>query len=637
MAKIKSIIKKKYTGKVYDLTVKDLHAYNVEGLSVHNSAVSSLCLYVLGITGLDPLKYDLIFERFLNPERISPPDVDVDFDYDRRDEVFDYIVHKYGEEYCCQIGTYNKLKARAAIRGTAKALDIGNDWETYQEKLKKHPDAKIEMTKYSLNLADIISKQIPFKPTMTIELALKSSEEFRDSMKQYPKLLDCGKRIEKTLSSAGVHPAGILICKDKVIERVPLRESKGVIASQFDGPEVEKLGLLKFDLLALKTLTVIDKTLKMIKLRHGKDINIDTLEPDDKEVFKILNGKDEKKDTLGIFQFEAGGMSRLLEAVRIDRFEDMIVACALYRPGPLGAGMHDMYCNYKHGRSEITCLHPKMKEILKDTYSIMIYQEDIMKVSRVLAGFTGGQSDSLRKAVGKKDVNLLQEMKKLFVDGCVKNDIDLEVAQKIFAQIEYFGDYGFNKSHSAAYAFIAYQTCWLKCYYPTEFMCNLLTSEINNNDKNEKLNMYIRAAEKMGLNCSNFDVNTSELEFKIGKITFKNNEQRDGFIKPLTMLKGVGSKAVESIVKNQPFKNLEDFMARVDARVVNSRVFETLVKAGCMNSWGLPQSVLLSTYPEIKKSLEKDKKDQQKQQKEIEKFGGSSLMDEFGFTEKINI
>jgi len=611
-----------------------------EGIRIgvgRGSAVSSLCLYVLGITGLDPLKYDLIFERFLNPERISPPDVDVDFDYDRRDEVFNYIVRKYGEEYCCQIGTYNKLKARAAIRGTAKALDIGNDWEDYQEKLKKDPDTKEEMTKNSLNMADAISKQIPFKPTMTIELALKSSSDFRDSMRQFPKLLDCSRRIEKTLASAGVHPAGILICKDKVIERVPLRESKGVIASQFDGPEVEKLGLLKFDLLALKTLTVIDKTVKMIKLRYNRDINVDTLDPVDKEVFKILNGRDPTKDTLGIFQFEADGMSRLLEAVRVDRFEDMIVACALYRPGPLGAGMHDMYCNYKHGRKKVEYLHPLMGEALKETYGIMVYQENIMRVSQKMAGFTGGQADTLRKAVGKKDKDLLAQTKKQFVDGCVKNDIKEEIAIKVFAQIEYFGDYGFNKSHSAAYAFIAYQTAWLKCYYPIEFMCNLLTSEINNNDKNEKLNMYIHAAERMGITCSHFDVNNSELEFKIGKLTFKNGQQREGLIKPLTMLKGVGSKAVESIVKNQPFKDLEDFMARTDARVVNCRVFETMVKSGCMGSWGVPQAIMLTKYPEIKKSMEKDKKIKQKQEKEMEKFGGLSLMDEFGATERITI
>jgi len=305
------------------------------------SAVSSLALYVMGVTKLDPLKYDLIFERFLNPDRISPPDVDVDFDYNRREEIYNYIVEKYGADYCCQIGTYNTFKAKAAIRNTAKALDVGKDWEIYQDKKKKNPNAKIEMTKNSLNIADAISKSIPLKFN-TIQEAMKKADQFRSYMHKYPQLLECVQRVEGTISSAGVHPAGIIVCKDPVIQHVPLRNAKGVICSQYDKDEVEHIGLLKFDLLAIKTLTVVEKTLQLIKKRYNKDIDIDLLEPNDKEVFKILNGEHPSKDNRGIFQFESPGISSLLATIHVDNFGDMIVANALYRPGPMGAGVNDM-------------------------------------------------------------------------------------------------------------------------------------------------------------------------------------------------------------------------------------------------------------------------------------------------------
>jgi DNA polymerase-3 subunit alpha len=292
-----------------------------------------------------------------------------------------------------------------------------------------------------------ISKLIPFKAGTTLEDVMKSNKDFAAVMKKYPKLLECARHIEGTLSAGGVHPAGIIVCKDPVIERIPLRNAKGVICSQFVGPEVETLGLLKFDLLALKTLTVIDKSLKMIKERHNKDIDIDKLDPVDKEVFKIFNGTDEFRDTKGVFQFEADGISKLLMAIRVDRFEDLIIANALYRPGPLGAGVHEMYCNYKHGVEEIKYLHPKMGEVLNETYGIMIFQENIMKIATHLAGFSRGKADTLRKVVGKKKPELIKKEKldDLFIEGCAKNGIDKEIAKKIFEQICYFAGYGFNK------------------------------------------------------------------------------------------------------------------------------------------------------------------------------------------------
>jgi len=413
------------------------------------SAVSSLCLYVLGITKLDPLKYDLIFERFLNLDRISPPDVDLDFDYYKRDQIYEYLAQKYGTDHCAKIGTYNSYKARAAIRFTAKALDIANDWEFYQEQKKKHPNAKIEMTKRSLDLADEISKKIPLK-AKTIEEALKEVSELRGYQQKYPLLFQSAFYIEGVLASAGVHPAGIMACKDAVIDHVPLRISHGVVSSQYDMAEVEELGLLKFDILALKTLTVIDKTVKMIKERYpdspeAQKLDVDSLEPNDKKVFAVLNNENPHIDTRGVFQLEGYGMSQLLKNIHVDSFEDIVVANALFRPGPLLGNVHNMYCDYKHGRKKIEYLHPKMGKALKNTYGMMIYQENIMKVAVEVAGFTNGESDVLRYAVGKKKEHLMKTQKELFIKGCVKNGVDTETAEKIFKQIDYFSGYGFNR------------------------------------------------------------------------------------------------------------------------------------------------------------------------------------------------
>ncbi|MFA5313833.1 MAG: DNA polymerase III subunit alpha [Methanomassiliicoccales archaeon] len=588
------------------------------------SAVSSLALYVLGVTKLDPLKYGLIFERFLNPDRISPPDVDVDFDYFRRDEIFDYIIRKYGADRCAKIGTYNSFKARAVIRYTAKALDIGNDWERMQNAKKRDPNAHIESTKFSLQKADELAKLIPEKPGTTLADAVRQEEAFRSAMKQYPKLMESALAIEGTLSSSGVHPAGIVVCKNPIVEHVPLRVNKGVTCCQLDGPEVEELGLLKFDLLALKTLTVVDKTIKMVKLRHGIDIDIDNIEPNDQNVFKIFNGTDPKRDTRGIFQFEGYGISKLLREIRVDSFEDLIVANALYRPGPLGAGVHHLYCDYKHGRKEIQYLHPKMGDALQDTYGMMVFQENIMRVAQVLAGFSASQADTLRYAIGKKKGDLIKKMHALFVDGCAKNDINEEIAEKILEQINYFSGYGFNKSHSAAYAFLAYQMGYLKVYYPIEFMCNLLSGEINNNDKDERLDSYMKEATRMGIKIYRYHINRSGLEFTIDKTT-----SGEVIRMPLTGLKGVGSKAVECIVKHQPYKDMRDFISKVDATSVNSRVFATLVQSGCMDeAWRASHNNLIEQYEVAKEDVKKAKKNKKDQIEYLSKFGEGSLFDE---------
>jgi DNA polymerase-3 subunit alpha len=604
------------------------------------SAAGSLILYILGITKVDPVKYNLLFERFLNPERVSPPDVDVDFDYYRRNEIYDYIYRKYGQDHCCKIGTYNSLQSKAVVRYCAKALDIGNDWKIYERRKKQNPHEKIEMTKNSLKMADIISKKIPVSQVVdtSIEAQLRDNHDFRNTIAKYPKLMRSVRNLEGVLSSSGVHPAGIVICKDRIDKYIPLRENKKQICSQFDGPEVEDLGLLKFDLLALKTLTIVEETLTLVKERHGVDIEIDNLEPDDKKVFDMLNGDIDGMDNRGVFQFESDGMSKLLKVIHVDSFEDMVVANALYRPGPLGAKVPELYADYKHGRKPIKPLHPKMGEILKDTYGLMCYQENFMKVAQELAGFTKGQSDTLRKAVGKKKMELLKAQKDLFVDGCVNNGIASQIAAKIFEQIEYFGGYGFNRSHSVSYAFLAYQCCYLKIYYPIEFMTALLSSEIDNNDKNIRLQSYIAQAQGIGIVVGRTNVNKSGAKFRIESRVTKNGSKMDFIRSPITMVDGVGLKACESIAENQPFNNLEDFLRRIDCSKVNSKVYTALVHAGGMDVWRDPdgevgvddhRSFLTSRYDVVKKNVMKDKNEIKKQKKYKDQYGGASIFDSF--------
>ncbi len=768
MAKIKSITTRSYKGKVHDLTVKGIHAYNIEGLSVHNSGGGSLCLYVLGIVKIDPIKYNLLFERFINPERVSPPDVDIDFDYYRRDEIFSYITRKYSQENCSKIGTYGSLGAKAVIRYAAKALDLGNDWEAAKKMEEK--GIKGDPPKRSLFIADAISKTIPYGPDMTIEAAMKSKdgEEFKNYMERYPKLYGAAKRLEGKYNSAGVHAAGIVVCKENIIDHIPLRERDGVICSQFDKIEVEDLGLLKFDCLGLKTVAVIYNTTDEVNKRYSKNIKIDELEPNDPNVFKLLRGGYSNMDNRGIFQFESPGMMKLLRAMNVDSIGDMIAANALYRPGPLGAKVHELYCEYKNGTKEIKPLHPKMGEILKDTYSLICYQEDFMKISQELAGFTKGQSDTLRKAVGKKDMALMAKQKDSFVAGCIKNGVEKSIAEEIFKQIEYFGGYGFNKclsgettvknlndgklyslkdlcsrfragenpnivlkslkdgevvpdvvedvfetgekeiyevelengfivkctmnhkfycsdmkehtveditknglmvlveqekgemqnmainscvflgkemaynvtmksdqhnyainnkgfsvyglnSHSAAYSLLAYQTSWLKIYYPLEFMCHLLTSELGNDDKHD---IYLQEAKRMGLDIRPPQINNSKSTYVIVD-TQRNGKRYSYMVAPFTSIKGVGDVAVENIVGLQPFTSFKDFIQRVEGRKVNIKVFNALVDAGCMDDiWGLARPQLKEQFEQLRDVVNKEKKAKLKQEKHIETMTG---------------
>jgi len=618
MAKITKIKRRKHQGKVHDLCVEGIHAYNINGLSVHNSGASSLCLYCLGVTKLDPIKYDLIFERFLNPERISPPDVDLDFDDSRRQEIFDYLIHKYGAEHCAKIGTYNAFGPKNCIQYAVKALDLGKDWETMQAQLVQNPNRKPVETKKSIGLAMEISKLIPEKPGLKLEEVVRTVPAFKDACMKYPKLLDMAMNIEGTLVSAGVHAAGMVVCRDKLVDRVPLRQKNGVICTQFDKNEVEKLGLLKVDILGLKTLAVLENTVKLIQERTGKYIDVDKLVPNDPEVLAVFSGRKNRLTTKGIFQFESPGMTELLRNIRVDSFNDLVVANALYRPGPMGSGMHDEYCNYKHGRKEIKVAHPKMKDILKKTYGIMVFQEDTMRIAQELAGFTFGQADILRKAMGKKNPQLLKEQREKFVIGCANKNIEKSTANEIFDQIFKFAEYGFNTSHAASYALLGYQCCYLKYYYPIEFMCNLLSSEI---DRTDKLNVYMKDADLMGITIYKANINESGMGFKI----FTDAKENEALLSPLTVLKGVGAKAVGTIVENQPFTSLSDFLSRIDLRKANKKVFEVLVSSGSLDGvWSnMSRRDLQNQYEATKKKIDKAKKAKKKEEDRIEFYGGS--------------
>lgn len=662
MAKIKSITRRHYTGKVHDLTVKDLHAYNIEGLSVHNSAVGSLTLYVLGITQLDPIKYGLLFERFLNPDRVSPPDVDVDFEYTRRQEVVDYIIRKYGEDRCCKIGTYQKMKARSVVQNVVKALDLGKDWEAMEAMRKSNPFKAPESPKKSIELSNIMSKQIPEDEngvSPTIDESYSDCPEFRAHVDSNPGLLDIFRNMEKVIKSSGIHASGYIVSKNPVVDHVPMKivvdsQTKNeVVCCQFEGPDVEELGLLKFDLLGLKNLTIVDKSLKMIKERYNKDIDIEHLEPNDKKVLALFNGAYRGIDNRGIFQFESYGISKLLKEINVSTFNDLAVGNALFRPGPLGAGIHTMYANFKNGRAPIEALHPKMLEVLKDTYGLMIFQESLMKISVELAGFTKGQSDTLRKIIGKKKPELIakEQLDVKFIDGCKKNGISENIAREIFKQIEFFGGYGFNKSHSCAYAMQAYQNAYLKLYYPIEFMTNLLSINLDNEDK---IDNYLKQALDMGIVVKLVDINKSDIEFTIEKAYSKNQNKEINVIRtPLTALKGVGDKAVESIIANRPFKTLKEFMTKVDTSKVNIKVFKALLDAGSMYCFAdrskyvgvsreeaaeMARNDIMAEYEILREEIEKaknyeknlERKLKKEQDKIEETFGGGSLFDKLG-------
>lgn len=550
----------------YFLIVWDfIHFARQQGIPVgpgRGSAAGSLVAYVLGITNLDPLKYGLLFERFLNPERVSMPDVDVDFCFERRQEVLNYIVQKYGADRVAQIATFGTMAARAAIRDVGRALNM-----PYGE-------------------VDRIAKLVPPDPHMTIERALQESPELRELYAKDPrvrKVIDTASQLEGMPRHASTHAAGIVITREPLTHYLPLyKAADGPITTQFAKDQVEELGLLKMDLLGLRTLTVIADTVRLIKETEGKEVNIDEIPLDDRQTYALLC----RGEGVGVFQLESSGMRALLKELRPEVFEDLVALVALYRPGPLGSGMVEDFIKSKHGEKEITYLHPRLEPILKDTYGVILYQEQVMRIASELAGFTMGEADLLRRAMGKKKPEIIAGLRHQFMEGAVKNGIDAATAGQIFDLMEYFAGYGFNKSHSAAYALVAYQTAYLKANYPLQYMTALLTSVQNNTNK---VAAYVEECRRMGIEVLPPDVNESQESFSIahGKIRFG-----------LAAIKNVGESAVKAIIKSRreegPFKSFADFCRRLDPRVINRRVLENLIKSGALDSLGHHRAQLMA-------------------------------------------
>ncbi|RMG64774.1 MAG: DNA polymerase III subunit alpha [Calditrichaeota bacterium] len=521
------------------------------------SAAGSLVAYALGITRVDPLKYGLLFERFLNPERISMPDIDIDFCFERRDEVIDYVRQRYGENNVAQIITFGTMASRNAIRDVARVLEI-----EYAE-------------------ADRIAKLIPVsqgKP-MGLEDAFKKVPELKALAEsgdpRFQELIKHARLVEGLARNASVHAAGIIIAPDDITNYVPLHLSENqnkqkVVTTQFTMTGCEEIGLLKMDFLGLRTLTVIDKCVKMLE-RRGIHLDLDNLPMDDSETYEIFC----EGHTVGVFQFESSGMREYLRKLRPNRIEDLIAMNALYRPGPMEN--IDTFIRRKYGQEPIEYLHPDLEPILKETYGIIVYQEQVMQIASRLAGFSLAKADNLRRAMGKKKVEVMRQMEGEFVEGCRKNGIEEKLAREIYQLMAKFAEYGFNKSHAAAYAILAYQTAYLKRHYPVEFMAATLTSEINNSSR---IVVLIEECRRMGIEVLPPDVNTSMPEFTAtedGKIVFG-----------LAAIKNVGMGAIRHIVEvrqeHGPFTNIFQFLQHMDLRSVNKKVLEALIQAGALDS-----------------------------------------------------
>ena len=540
----------------YFLIVKDFCDFaRSEGIRVgpgRGSAAGSLVSYTLKITSIDPMKFDLLFERFLNPERISMPDIDIDFADRGRDRIIQYVIDKYGKENVCQIITFGTMAARGVIRDVGRVLSI-----PYGE-------------------VDKIAKLVPEGPGVTLEAALAKVpelRELREKDERIKQLLDYALTLEGLARHCSTHAAGVVIAPSALTNYVPLfKGSKDEITTQYDMKMVEKIGLLKMDFLGLRTLTVIDDAIRMIKENHDQEIDIDNVSLDDPEIYSIFA----RGDTIGIFQFESSGMRDYLRRLKPTNFTDITVMNALYRPGPLDSGMIDVYIERKQGTAKVEYLHPILEDILGSTYGVIVFQEQVLKIANNLAGYSLGRADLLRKAMGKKDVALMAQQQEEFLKGADDKKIDRKISEEVFHQIETFARYGFNKAHSTCYAFIAYQTAWLKRYYPCEFMAALMTSEINDSDR-----VYILLDEcrRMKLQVLPPDVNESGIDFKAveGKIRFG-----------LKAVKNVGESPARAIVLERQtqgaFEELSDLVSRTPARSLNRRTLESLICAGACDS-----------------------------------------------------
>jgi DNA polymerase-3 subunit alpha len=549
------------------------------------SAAGSLVAYSMEITNIDPLKYNLIFERFLNPERISMPDIDVDFCYERREEVIDYVKEKYGKERVAQIITFGTMAARGAIRDVGRALDM-----SYGE-------------------VDFVAKKIPMTLGMTITSALEVNKELKDlydSDTKVNKLINLALKVEGLPRHSSTHAAGVLISKEEVTRYVPLSRNKDVITTQFNMIELEELGLLKMDFLGLRTLTVIRDAIELIEQNHNVKIDFGNCKYDDKEVYRMFANA----DTLGIFQFESSGMRSFLSELKPTEFENLSAANALYRPGPMG--QIPIYIKNKLNPEKVSYLHPKLEPILNVTYGCMVYQEQVMQIVRDIGGFTMGRSDLLRRAMGKKKMEVMLKERQNFIygkkaengeseiSGAVNNGVDEKTANEIYDLMVEFAKYAFPKAHSVAYAALAYETAWLKHYYPVEFMAALISSIMGSSGT---VSLYIRECKRLGIEILPPDVNES-----MGKFTVQNGKIRFG----LAAVKNVGTNVISDIVnvreKKGKFNSFTDFCTKVDPAVLNKRQIESLIKCGAFDFLNVRRSQLMAIYEKTIDSILAQKK-----------------------------
>jgi len=570
----------------YFLVVWDFISYaRRQGIAVgpgRGSSAGSLVAYCLGITNVDPIRYGLIFERFLNPERISMPDMDIDFADDRRDEVIRYVVDRYGADRVAHIITFGTMGAKAVIRDVARVLG------------------------FSYGEADRLAKLVPgFPLNISLDEALEKAPALAEQVKRDQRVGEMwavARALEGCTRHASVHASAVVISDEPLMERVPLYKDPKrpeLITGYAMGP-IEKLGLLKMDFLGLKTLTVISDALRLIKESRGIELDGDALPLDDARTYQLLT----EARTFGVFQLESAGMRDALKRLKPQRIEDIIAMVALYRPGPMD--LIEDFVNRKHGRSPIAYEHPLMEPVLQETYGIMVYQEQVMRLAADLAGFSLGEADTLRKAMGKKDRELMATQREKFVTGCKANKIDGRKAERIWDLIEKFAGYGFNKSHAACYGVVAYQTAYLKANHPTEFMAALLTSEM---EKTDKIVQYVEETRAMGLRVEPPDVNVSRADFTVAGEAIHFG---------LAAIKNVGATAIESIVRTREadgrFAALDDFCARVDLRLVNRRVVECLIKAGAFDSLQSTRAGLLAALDQAMDSGQRQQRDREEGQ-----------------------
>ncbi|ENR0324193.1 DNA polymerase III subunit alpha [Campylobacter upsaliensis] len=571
------------------------------------SAAGSLVAYALKITDIDPLPYNLLFERFLNPERVSMPDIDVDFCRDRRDEVIDYVIDKYGSDKVAQVSTFNKLLAKGVIRDVARVLDI------------------------SLQDVDEFIKLVPEELKITLDEAYEKEPKIKEFIEKHPKgkeLWEYAKALEGLNRNAGMHAAGLVISNESLWNKTPLfRQSKNDerhLITQYSKDHLEDVDLIKFDFLGLKTLTLIHNAIKLIKERYNKDIVWESIDVNDSKVYKTI----QSGNTLGIFQIESDGMQSLNARLKPENFEDLIAVLALYRPGPMESGMLDDFIDRKHGLKKIIYPFDVLKEVLEPTYGVIVYQEQVMQIVQIIGGFSLGGADVVRRAMGKKDPEKMAKLKDEFANGAEKQGYNRAKAEDLWELIVKFAGYGFNKSHSAAYGLITFQTAYLKTYYPSEFMAALLTSEQN---KIENVAMYIEEMKKMNIKLLPPRINKAISEFS----AIKQEDGTEAIVYGLGAIKSVGGPAIENILelrsKNGDFKDLHDFLSKIDTAKINRRTLEGFIKAGSFDDFGFTRKCLFNNLDTLAESARK--------MAEVRKNSASSLFgaEELNADTKINI